>query len=189
MNEAERRLRDAFTEGAAYAPTGDGMLAAVHHRVRRRRTARLAVAAGVAVIALVGGLVFAAARGRQEMATSTAGAAQMPAFPGVVGEWEPVSLVGFTGSIDTPRREPPLVRFTDDGHWEASDGCNGSAGRYHADNGVFSATTDGPSTLIGCANVPNTSVLTKATSYALRGDELVFTMDGPIVLGTYRRVG
>ncbi|GAA3037606.1 META domain-containing protein [Actinokineospora globicatena] len=189
MSEAERRLRDAFTEGAAHAPSDDGMLAAVHHRVRRRRTTRLAVAAGVAVLGLAGGAVYVAENGPPDMTATAVGAAQRPgAAIGVVGSWEPVSVTGFSGSLLTPRSQAPWITLTGDGRWSASDGCNTTSGRYKAGGDQFAATTEGPSTLIGCANVPNAHVLTHAATYAVRGEELIFYGTDGAELGTYRRV-
>ncbi|MCP2267546.1 Heat shock protein HslJ [Actinokineospora diospyrosa] len=186
MDEVERRLRSTFTEQAA-AVAGEDLLFAVHQRLRRRRVTRLVSAAAVVLLALIGGGV--ALRVGTESTTSTAAGAIAPPAAGLTGTWEPVSIVGDSQAQPALRPQPPLIRFAPDGRWTASDGCNASQGRYTAGGTSFTATPEGGTTYIACANVPNQAVLTAAATYQLQGDNLTFYDAAGKALGTYRRAG
>jgi heat shock protein HslJ len=59
------------------------------------------------------------------------------------------------------------------GEWTGSDGCNGTKGTWrNGPDGEFAATS-GPSTRIGCENVPIAAWLAGATHAELDGDTLV----------------
>ncbi|MBM7776392.1 heat shock protein HslJ [Actinokineospora baliensis] len=183
VDETEQRLRATFAERAD-GVGGEDLLLAVHRRLRRRRTARLTTAAVVVAVALVGGVI--ALRDTAGTTSSTAaGGAPMPAA-GVTGTWEPLFVVGDSQAL---RPKPPLIHFGPDGRWTASDGCNDSQGRYTTGGPSFTATPEGGTTYIACDNVPNQAVLTKATTFTLRGDQLTFYDAAGQELGTYRRTG
>jgi len=91
----------------------------------------------------------------------------------LVGRWIPTEK---TGDLTDP-----FVTFAGDGSYEASDGCNGGAGRWELGaDGVFLATS-GPSTLMFCegAAVPlwisQATIATSATDTA--GVETVTLLD------------
>ncbi|MEU6203441.1 hypothetical protein ABZ814_07620 [Micromonospora musae] len=65
------------------------------------------------------------------------------------------------------------VELRDDGEWRGSDGCNGQSGRWVAGAEGALLATAGPSTLIGCDNVPLASWLAKATRAGMDGELLV----------------
>ncbi|MEW2384979.1 hypothetical protein AB0873_23240 [Micromonospora sp. NPDC047707] len=110
--------------------------------------------------------------------------APVPALPGdlaapgrddLVGRWVPVS--GPDGRTPAPGPggwpTPPFAELAADGTWRASDGCNGSGGRWAAGPGGAFGATGGMSTLIGCDNVPVNGWLTTARQAGLDGDVLV----------------
>jgi hypothetical protein len=90
----------------------------------------------------------------------------------------------------------PLISFSADGSWSGSDGCNGWEGTYavgsvvRADKPLVAATfhaTAGLQTLIGCNNVPNRDVVTKATRVAVVNRTLAFYAKNGSELGRYLR--
>jgi hypothetical protein len=84
----------------------------------------------------------------------------------LLGRWEPAQ-----GRAGSPK--PAYLEFTDDGAWRGSDGCNGQGGRWVAgDQGALLATS-GPSTLIGCDNVPIAGWIADARRAGLDGQALV----------------
>jgi hypothetical protein len=83
---------------------------------------------------------------------------------GLVGTWLPAD--GQAGGR-------AFVTLETDGTWTGSDGCNGTKGTWRSGpDGEFAATS-GPSTKIGCENVPIASWLADATSAELDGGTLV----------------
>ncbi len=64
------------------------------------------------------------------------------------------------------------VTFREDGSYSATDGCNGTAGRWAADSSGL-VVTAGFSTLVGCDNVDVPGWLTKATTVGFDGAFLV----------------
>lgn len=66
-----------------------------------------------------------------------------PGRDALVGRWSPE---------DGPDRA--FLEFRADGSWVGSDGCNGLGGRWVAGADGALLATSGPSTLIGCDNVP-----------------------------------
>lgn len=104
------------------------------------------------------------------------------------GTWRPL----FSGSGIPPSAiDEPYVRFSDDGQWSASDGCNGTVGRFRVeDNGArFRARSTGATTLIGCLNVPNADVLRDSRSVEIGARRLTFRDASGSVTGSYARVG
>lgn len=80
------------------------------------------------------------------------------------GAWAPV---GFDGETE------PGVTFDADGKYVASDGCNGTTGRWSVtDRGAFVATS-GPTTLVACVGVGVGTWVAEARSVAWEGSELV----------------
>ncbi|MEU3456126.1 hypothetical protein ABZ671_21405 [Micromonospora sp. NPDC006766] len=69
--------------------------------------------------------------------------------------------------------QAPHVELRDDGEWRGSDGCNGQSGRWVAGPDGALLATAGPSTLIGCDNVPVGSWLSAACRAGLDGQVLV----------------
>ncbi|MEU8263137.1 hypothetical protein AB0C02_21200 [Micromonospora sp. NPDC048999] len=84
----------------------------------------------------------------------------------LLGRWVPAD-----GRRDGP--QAPYVELRDDGEWQGSDGCNGQSGRWVAGPDGAVLATAGPSTLIGCDNVPVGFWLSAASRAALDGQVLV----------------
>jgi heat shock protein HslJ len=108
----------------------------------------------------------------------------------LVGSWRPVKIAGYR----VPARYPDAmtyaaITFQSDGNWRASDGCNMAHGSYVVGSGGRISVTNGPVTLIGCANVPNADVLSRAGTVQVVGPRLTFRSGTGAVLGTYQRVG
>ena len=90
------------------------------------------------------------------------------------GRWNPV---------DAPAASKAMVEFRDSGTWGGSDGCNSSGGRWAVEGeGEFFATS-GPSTLIGCDNVPVPEWVALARLAGFDGTELVLLDVGGGELG------
>jgi len=107
----------------------------------------------------------------------------------VAGTWRPVMVTGYELPAEYPDGfRTATITFNGAGRWMGSDGCNGLSGTYgfHGD-GELEATV-GPSTLIGCANVPNAQVLVSATRARLNGSELTLLDNRGQVLARYERV-
>ncbi|MGZ6907101.1 MAG: META domain-containing protein [Acidimicrobiia bacterium] len=106
----------------------------------------------------------------------------------LVGTWTPVVVAGYAESLSGSRwPEPPQLRFTRT-TWSGSDGCNGEYGTYTLGRGGRFGATAGPTTKIGCSNVPNVGVLLRAThARVVRGHTLVFTSRSGSILGRYDR--
>ncbi|GEL93963.1 META domain-containing protein [Cellulomonas composti] len=83
---------------------------------------------------------------------------------GIVGAWVPEGLTVST---------EPGVTFDENGTYSASDGCNGSGGRWAVgDDGRFLATS-GASTMMGCEGAPVPSWVAGASRAAFDGQTLV----------------
>lgn len=81
----------------------------------------------------------------------------------------------------------PGVTFATDGSYRATDGCNGTVGRWAADDtGAFLAT-GGPSTLIGCLNVDVPQFVANAAWAALDDGVLVLVDRAGHETGRLRR--
>lgn len=82
-----------------------------------------------------------------------------------------------------PANQEAYVVFTDDGQWEASDGCNSSQGTWSVEpDGAFEGT-GGAMTQIGCDNVAiPTAVATAITAEITPTDHLILTDDNGAVM-------
>lgn len=112
-----------------------------------------------------------------------------PLATAVIGTWRPVRIAGFQprpGYPDALAQAP--VTFDGSGAWRASDGCNQSSGAYVLGAGGRISVTVGPSTLIGCANVPNATALSRAATLQVVGDRLTLRSATGLVLAVYTRV-
>ncbi|MBB6378962.1 heat shock protein HslJ [Pseudonocardia eucalypti] len=109
------------------------------------------------MLAMVGGSGAADAESGME----PAGANQL------IGRWVPADGAG----AHDPK--PAFVEFAPDGRWTGSDGCNAQRGRWRAGPDGTLWATAGPSTKIGCSNVPVAAWLVDASRAALDGGTLV----------------
>jgi heat shock protein HslJ len=108
----------------------------------------------------------------------------------VAGTWRPLEIAGYQLPSEYPDGfRTATITFNGVGGWMGSDGCNRLNGtyRFHGD-GRLEATV-GPSTLIGCANVPNGQVLASAVQARLDAAVLTLLDHGGRVLARYERVG
>jgi heat shock protein HslJ len=147
----------------------------------RPALARIAV-----VLVLLG--VVAACGGSGGKAAGGSGLGSEPDTT-VAGTWRPVTITGYELPSAYPDAfQTATITFNGAGGWMGSDGCNRLTGTYvfHGD-GRLEATA-GPSTLIGCANVPNGSVLAAAVQARLKGAELTLLDKRGAVLARYERV-
>ncbi|GAA3636516.1 hypothetical protein GCM10022223_63710 [Kineosporia mesophila] len=106
----------------------------------------------------------------------------------ILGTWYPWDIPAYVppgfGADSFPEA---TVTFKENGTWTGSDGCNGQGGDYEiAADGTFSAGEPGPSTLMGCANVPNATVLHSSTKASVEGGMLVLSLNGTTT-GRYLR--
>ena len=81
----------------------------------------------------------------------------------LIGTWRPADGAGVGVFLQLDR----------DGSWHGSDGCNQQGGRWVAGPDGLLLAVSGPSTLIGCDNVPVGGWLTQATRAGLDGEDLV----------------
>lgn len=81
----------------------------------------------------------------------------------------------------------PGVTFSADGSYGATDGCNGTSGRWAADDSGAFIATGGPSTLIGCANVDVPQFVANAAWAALDDGVLVLVDRAGHETGRLRR--
>jgi hypothetical protein len=86
----------------------------------------------------------------------------------LAGKWVPVAY-----SVATD----PHVKFTADGTWTGSDGCNGGSGRWAVGAAGEFLATSGPSTLIGCEGAPVPSWVAGAWSAGLNADGWLLLFD------------
>ena len=93
---------------------------------------------------------------------------------GLQGRWTPV---------DAPAASKALVEFRNSGTWGGSDGCNSSGGRWAVEGEGELLTTSGPSTLIGCDNIPVPGWVAAARLAGFDGDELVLLDVSGVELG------
>jgi heat shock protein HslJ len=141
----------------------------------------------IAIVAvLLGGAAACASSGGK-----TAGGSGLGSEPDttVAGTWRPVLVAGYELPAEYPDGfQTATITFNGAGGWMGSDGCNRLSGtyRFHGD-GELEATA-GPTTMIGCANVPNGQVLTSATRVRLDGAELTLLNHSGLVLARYERV-
>ena len=82
-------------------------------------------------------------------------------------------LVGSWMPADGQAGGRAFVALDAGGHWTGSDGCNNTKGTWRSGSGVEFAATSGPTTRIGCENVPIAGWLADATHAEVDGDTLV----------------
>jgi hypothetical protein len=95
----------------------------------------------------------------------------------LTGAWAPVGLEVTT---------QPGATFLAAGSYSASDGCNGSAGRWAIEQNGLLLTTSGPSTQIGCDGAAVPGWVALARRAAMDGDVLVLLDAGGAELGRLR---
>jgi hypothetical protein len=83
----------------------------------------------------------------------------------LLGRWGPI------GGSSAP--QPPYLEIVEDGSWSASDGCNGSTGRWSAGADGSVVAVSGPSTEIGCDNLDTAGAFAGSSRAALDGETLV----------------
>ncbi|HLU56054.1 MAG TPA: META domain-containing protein [Pseudonocardia sp.] len=111
------------------------------------------------LLALAGLLALVLAAG-----TALAGTGDADPGGGLVGRWLPA---------DGAAAGRAFVEFAADGTWTGSDGCNRTRGTWElGPDGGFAATA-GPSTMIGCENVPIARWLADAARAEFDGATLV----------------
>lgn len=98
------------------------------------------------------------------------------------------ALQGRWAPLDRPESSTAHVDFDAHGSWIGSDGCNQLGGRWRAGSGGGFLATGGPSTLIGCENVPVQDRLTSASRAGFDGDVLVLVNRQGKVEGRFRRL-
>jgi heat shock protein HslJ len=147
----------------------------------QRGLARLAV-----VVLLLGAVAACAGSGGKSGGGSGLGSEPDTT---VAGTWRPVMITGYEPPAEYPDGfRTATISFNGAGGWLGSDGCNRLSGTYvfHGDGRL--ETTVGPSTLIGCANVPNAAVLAAAVQARLDGQQLTLLDKRGVVLARYERV-
>ncbi|GAB3261359.1 hypothetical protein GCM10027456_42090 [Kineosporia babensis] len=107
----------------------------------------------------------------------------------ILGVWYPWDIPSYEPSkFGVQTFGEASVEFKDDGTWSGSDGCNGQSGEYEvAADGKFSASEPGVQTMIGCANVPNASVLHSSFKAEIVDGVLVLSSQSDQVNGRYVR--
>jgi heat shock protein HslJ len=194
MTDLERELRATLIEAGERAPVAEDLVSRAATPVRRRRTWLASGLAAVTMAAVGVAIAITAPAGNETagVPTPSTSASTQTQTGALIGNWRPVDIVGFDNSQLPPPGPPadraPNITFTSDGRWRGTDGCNGIGGTYSAsDDGSISADA-GPQTLIGCINVPNSTVLDRATRFAIDDRSLTFYAAGGQRLGTYERV-
>lgn len=151
------------------------------------RRAALAVSLGVGL----GMVLLTGASGCASSGGNVAGGSGLGSEPDttVAGTWRPLEITGFEPPAEYPDAfRSATITFNGAGGWMGSDGCNRLSGTYRfRGDGELEATV-GPSTLIGCANVPNGQVLTSAARVRLAAAVLTLLDHGDRVLARYERV-
>jgi heat shock protein HslJ len=133
---------------------------------------------GWTVLGLVGPALVVAGCGAGSSGSVSTGADPRPS---IEGKWYPVEIAGYTVDPLQAQTYPKAYLEFEGGKWHGSDGCNGAQGSYElSGDGVFGAKETGATTLIGCANVPNSKVLDEATRAEVDGGTLVFSASAEI---------
>ncbi|MCU7728100.1 hypothetical protein ODJ79_30660 [Actinoplanes sp. KI2] len=103
-----------------------------------------------------------------------------PATPAaLLGQWRPVTA---------PAPQPDAyVEFRNGTRWTGSDGCNGEGGRWAVGPAGSFVATNGPSTAVGCNNVPVGGWLDSARRVGLDGTVLVLLDSAGNECGRLRR--
>lgn len=98
------------------------------------------------------------------------------------------ALQGRWAPLDRADSSNAYADFDAHGSWAGSDGCNRLSGRWRAGSGGAFLATGGPSTLIGCDNVPVQERLTSASRAGFDGDVLVLVNRRGKVEGRFKRL-
>jgi heat shock protein HslJ len=122
-------------------------------RMKPLRLPLLGLAALLALLLTGAGIAQAASDGTRPAAGA-----------GLVGRWLPAD-----GRADGRA----FVELEPDGHWTGSDGCNRTKGTWQGGPDGRFAATSGPSTMIGCENVPIATWLADAARADVDGETLV----------------
>lgn len=94
----------------------------------------------------------------------------------LVGTWVVPGRTA-SGSVDTPH-----ARFSKDGTWKGSDGCNSNGGQWRADGSGSLIATAGVQTLIGCDGAAVPSWVSSAAAAGIEDGTLVLVgWDGKVV--------
>jgi len=96
----------------------------------------------------------------------------------LLGRWEPA---GYAGALE------PFFTFTADHAWTGSDGCNGSNGRWAADDAGLLLPTSGFSTAMGCDYVEVPFFNAGSYLVGLDGEQLVVLDADATELGRFER--
>jgi hypothetical protein len=90
------------------------------------------------------------------------------------GSLEPATSAALLGRWRPEGRDVgAFAEFRAGGVWEGNDGCNGQGGRWSAGPDGSMLAVTGPSTLIGCENVPVAAWLARARRAGFDGEVLV----------------
>ena len=103
----------------------------------------------------------------------------------LVGRWDPIPTAAPTARTWGTR---PFLEFATDGTWEGSDGCNGYSGRWSIDAAGDFASTQLPSTLLGCEPIEVGGWVRETRTVEVTGELLVLRGERQVPLGTLRRV-
>lgn len=95
----------------------------------------------------------------------------------LLGRWRP---------LDAPAGSDAHAHLHADQTWTGSDGCNGLGGRWRSGPDAAFLATGGPSTEIGCENLPVEQMLTRAARAGFDGDVLVLVDRHGAPLGRFR---
>jgi hypothetical protein len=112
-------------------------------------------------------------------------AALRPATPSeLVGTWVSASPRRSSGLV---HQSSPGATVSADGSLQTSDGCNGSVGRWTADEQGHLLAAMGGSTLVGCDNVPVDNWFARARWAGFDGEVLVLVDADGGALGRLRK--
>ena len=99
---------------------------------------------------------------------------------------DPAALLGRWVPLGHARPGEVHVEFAAEGAWTGSDRCNGLGGRWRLGAGGAVLATGGPTTLIGCQNIPVQERLVDAARAGMDGDVRVLLDRRERVLGRFR---
>ncbi|MBA2560436.1 MAG: META domain-containing protein [Propionibacteriales bacterium] len=103
----------------------------------------------------------------------------------LAGSWKPVTVD--RKPVEHATAAAPTIRFSGDGTWAGSDGCNDLNGTYTVrPDGQFEAQLHA-STLVGCVPMPTRTLPTQAVSISITGNTLTFLNGAGNELATYVR--
>jgi hypothetical protein len=115
-----------------------------------------------------------------------------PALPAGTEPADAASLVGRWVPVDDDhlrRPQQPFVQLRADGSYQASDGCNGTVGRWVSGTDGAVLATSSAMTLIGCHNLYVAGYVVGAHAAGLLDGVLVLVDDHGVETGRLRRAG